>query len=136
MSTGAVSKRIQKLKAKIEQNPKHVRFEDLDKLLRGYGFAVRQPRRGSSHYVYKRGQWLLTVPYRRPHIREHYVKETLAYIEEIETLENKGPVLSPVEGSKDIVEGTTQQTNEGTGRDRDKEEGESGTDPDSLVKDG
>jgi hypothetical protein len=95
MSTGAVSKRIQKLKAKIEQNPKHVRFEDLDKLLRGYGFAVRQPRRGSSHYVYKRGQWLLTVPYRRPHIREHYVKETLAYIEEIETLENKGPVLSP-----------------------------------------
>jgi hypothetical protein len=95
MSTGTISKRIQKLKAKIEQNPKHVRFEDLDKLLRGYGFAVRQPRRGSSHYVYKRGQWLLTVPYRRPHIREHYVKEALAYIEEIETLENKGPVLSP-----------------------------------------
>ena len=121
MSTGAVSKRIQKLRARIEQNPKHVRFEDLDKLLRGYGFAVRQPKKGSSHYVYKRGQWLLTVPYRRPHIGKHYVKEALAYIEEIETLEDKG---------------RTQQANEGLDRHRDKEERESGTNPDSSMKDG
>jgi hypothetical protein len=84
-----VSKRTQKLRAKIEQNPKHVRFEDLDRLLHGYGFVVRQPKRGSSHHVYKRGQWLLTVPYRRPHIREHYVKEALAYIQEIEALEDR-----------------------------------------------
>jgi hypothetical protein len=94
MNTWAVSERIQKLRAKIEQNPRHVRFEDLDKLLRGYGFAVRQPRRGSSHCVYKRAQWLLAVPYRRSHIGEHYMKEAMAYIEEIEVLEDEGPVLS------------------------------------------
>ena len=120
MNTGAVSRRIQKLKARIEQNPKHVRFEDLDKLLRGYGFAVRQPRRGSSPCVYKRAQWLLTVPYRRPHIREHYVKEALAYIQEIEALEDKG----------------TQQANAGPAKHRDREERESGTNPDSPMKDG
>ena len=95
MSTRAASRRIQKLRARIGQNPKHVRFEDLDRLLRGYSFAVRQPKEGSSHYVYKRAQWLLTVPYRRPHIGEHYVKEALAYIEEMEALEDEGPVLSP-----------------------------------------
>jgi hypothetical protein len=94
MNTGAMSKRIQKLRAKIEQNPKHVRFEDLDRLLRSYGFVVRQPRRGSSHCVYKRAQWLLTVPYRRPHIGEHHMKEALAYIEEIEVVEDEGPGLS------------------------------------------
>lgn len=102
-----MSKRIQKLRARIEQNPKHVRFEDLDKLLRGYGFGVRQPKGGSSHYVYKRGQWLLTVPYRRPHLGEHYVKEALACIEEIEALEEKG-----------------QQINERPGEHRDEEEKE------------
>ena len=90
-----MSKRIQKLRAKIEQNLTLVRFEDLDKLLCGYGLAVRQPTGGSSHYVYKRVQWLLTVPYQRPHVGEHYVKEALAHIEEIEALEDEGPVLSP-----------------------------------------
>jgi len=119
MSTGAVSKRIQKLRARIEQNPRHVRFEDLDRLLHGYGFAVRQPQRGSSHYVYKRGQWLLTVPYRRPHPREHYVKEALAYIEEIEALEEKG----------------TQQADKRPDEHRDEEEREFETNSNSPVKD-
>jgi hypothetical protein len=119
MSARSVSKRTQKLRARIEQNPKHIRFEDLDKLLHGYGFIVRQPRGGSSHYVYKRDQWLLTVPYRRPHIREHYVKEAPAYIEEIEALEDKG----------------TQQADAGPAEHRGKEEKESGKNPDSLKDD-
>ena len=100
MSAEAASRRIQKLRAKIEQNPRHVRLEDLDRLLRRYGFEVRQPRKGSSHYVYKRDQWLLTVPYRRPHLGEHYVKEALAYIEEIEALEEKGAQQADEEPSE------------------------------------
>ncbi len=69
--------RQDKLRDKIAQNPKHVRFTDLDRLLRDYGFAVRQPRGGSSHYVYTRGAIRITVPYHRPHVKEHYVREVL-----------------------------------------------------------
>jgi len=73
--------RAEKLKAKIAQNPKHVRFADLDELLRAYGFVARQPRRGSSHYTYTKGDKRITVPYRRPFVREHYVKEVLKLLE-------------------------------------------------------
>jgi hypothetical protein len=40
----------EKLRAKIEQNPRHVRFEDLGKLLEAYGFGLRRPGKGSHFY--------------------------------------------------------------------------------------
>lgn len=74
--------RLERLRERIAQSPKQVRFADLDRLLQGYGFTVCQPRGGSSHYVYTKGAKRLTVPYRRPHLREHYVREALALLEE------------------------------------------------------
>jgi len=41
-----------KLFADIVNNPKDVRFEDLDKVLRSHGFSRRDPKGGSSHYTY------------------------------------------------------------------------------------
>ncbi len=75
---------LEKLRRRIEQNPKAVRFKDLDRLLRSSGFQVRQPRGGSSHYFYKRGRVTVPVPYRRPHLLPIYVKKALAAIDRAE----------------------------------------------------
>jgi hypothetical protein len=71
----------------IERDPRHVRFQDLDALLRSQGFERRQRSRGSSHYVCRRGRWHLTVPARRPHLRMYVVLEALAALREIEAEE-------------------------------------------------
>jgi len=65
--------RLKKLLEKIKNNPKQVRFEELDKILLHYGFAKRQPSCGSSHYTYKLKGFRLTVPFKKPHIGEAYV---------------------------------------------------------------
>jgi len=69
---------------KIRNNPKNVRFEELDRLLRNYGFECRQPSGGSSHYFYICGHRRLTVPRKRPFIKQIYVKQALRQLEEIE----------------------------------------------------
>jgi hypothetical protein len=56
----------EKQRQRIEQSPRHVRFEDLDAVLRAYGFQVRSPRRGGSHCFYYRGPHLLSVPKETP----------------------------------------------------------------------
>lgn len=42
----------QKRFAKIQANPKQVRFKDLASVLRDAGFEMRQSKRGTSHYVF------------------------------------------------------------------------------------
>jgi hypothetical protein len=79
--------RPDKRRADIERNPRHVRFEDLDAVLRSYGFERRQRSRGSSHYVYRRGRWHLTVPAHRPHLRLYVVLEALTALREIDSEE-------------------------------------------------
>jgi len=66
---------------KKSNNPKKVRFEELDKLLNRYGFERRQPRGGSSHYTYIKGTIRITVPFRQPHIGEAYVKLVIKILE-------------------------------------------------------
>jgi hypothetical protein len=74
----------EKLRRRIEQNPKAVRFEDLDQLLQAYQFQVRQPRGGSSHHFYKRGRVTVSIPHRRPHLLPIYVRRALAAIDRAE----------------------------------------------------
>lgn len=76
----------EKLLQRIRNNPKTVTFTDLDKILRDRGFVRRQPRSGSSHYVYVMGHHQITVPYKRPYVKEFYVKEVLAILAEIDEL--------------------------------------------------
>lgn len=87
-----------KRREEIERNPRHVRFQDLDALLRSCGFERRQRRRSSSHHVYRRGRWHLTVPAHRPHLRLYVVLEALAALREIEA--EDGPDASQGEGEE------------------------------------
>lgn len=74
--------RVRKLYEKVARNPKNVRFEEIDLLLRSAGFVVRQPRGGSSHYFYKKGPKIITIPRRQPFVGTVYVKEVLELLKE------------------------------------------------------
>ena len=66
---------LEKLLARIRNNPKTVTFEDLDKILQRNGYERRQPGGGSSHYTYrKKGMPPLTIPKKSPYVKEEYVK--------------------------------------------------------------
>ncbi len=72
---------LEKLLEKIKNNPKQVRFKELDRLLLRAGFSRRQPHGGSSHYTYIKGHARITVPFRQPHIGEAYVKLVIKILE-------------------------------------------------------
>lgn len=79
--------RRQKRRHKIAQNPKHIRFEDLRRLLEDYGFELKRTK-GSHHaFVGYVGEQKVTVviPYHRP-LKEVYVKKALKILDEIEPL--------------------------------------------------
>ena len=73
--------KLEKLLQKIKNNPKQVRFEELDRILINEGFNKRQPGGGSSHYIYSKGRIRLTVPFRKPYILEAYVKLAIKALE-------------------------------------------------------
>jgi RNA recognition motif-containing protein len=77
--------KLDKLIAHIINNPKNVNFDELDKVLKHYGFNCRQSGGGSSHYVYfhSRLQDILTIPKNRP-IKAIYVKKAVEAIEQLE----------------------------------------------------
>jgi len=80
--------RAEKLLQKIKNNPKTVPFHDLDRVLIGHGFTRRIPRSGSSHTIYALGQHQISVPYKRPYVREVYVRHVLEILDQID--EEKG----------------------------------------------
>ena len=62
----------------IISNLRYVKFETLDKLLKLFGYKPKQLRRGSSHYVYRKpGANPITVPYKRPFLKEVYIKHVI-----------------------------------------------------------
>ncbi len=71
-------KRVQKL----FQNPKTVSFKELDQVLKSFGFDERQPGSGSSHHIFTKGDVQISVPFRRPFVKEVYVKRVLELIGE------------------------------------------------------
>ena len=73
--------KLEKLLEKIKNNPRHVRFEELDKILIRAGFEKRQPRKGLSHYLYRKRDKIISIPYNEPHIKAHYVKEAISALE-------------------------------------------------------
>lgn len=76
-----MTKRKKRLK-KLFQSPKTVTFKELDHILRGFGFEIRQPSSGSSHYIYTKGIIQISVPFKRPFVREVYVKRVMELIGE------------------------------------------------------
>ncbi|MDO8573579.1 MAG: toxin HicA [Candidatus Daviesbacteria bacterium] len=76
-----MTKREKRVK-KLFQNPKTVPFKELDWVLKDFGFKMRQPGSGSSHYVYTKGKSQISVPFRRPFVKEVYVKRIIELIGE------------------------------------------------------
>jgi predicted RNA binding protein YcfA (HicA-like mRNA interferase family) len=75
-----VSKK-EKLLQKILNNPQDVRFEELDALLKHFGFECRRVR--GDHFIYKRkGYRPLPIPRKKP-VRSIYVKQALDLIEDL-----------------------------------------------------
>lgn len=68
---------------KIKQNPTNVNFKTIESILLSNGFIKRQPRSGSSHYTFIKGNKIITIPYHKP-IKECYVKGVLSLINESE----------------------------------------------------
>jgi len=74
-----VAKREKRIR-RIFKNPRTVPFKDLDKVLKDFGYEVRQPGSGSSHFVYTKGEIQISVPFRRPFVKEVYVKRVIELI--------------------------------------------------------
>jgi hypothetical protein len=74
-----MTKREKRVK-KIFQNPKAVPFKELDRVLKDFGFEVRQPKSGSSHYVYTKEDIQMSVPFKRPFVKEVYIKRVIELI--------------------------------------------------------
>lgn len=74
-----MSKREKRLN-KLFQNPKIVTFKELDRVLKDSGFDMRQPSSGSSHYIYTKENIQISVPFKRPYVKEIYVKRVLELI--------------------------------------------------------
>lgn len=74
---------LQKLMERIRNNPKTVRFDELEKILLRAGYKCRQTAHGSSHYTYyKEGKMPLTIPKKHPFVKEIYVKNAIEALEE------------------------------------------------------
>lgn len=67
-----------KIVGEILQNPKNVSFDDLRRLLEGLGFESRQPKGGSSHYIFRKSglPFHFSVPKAKP-VNKTYVKEII-----------------------------------------------------------
>lgn len=75
----------EKLYKKIKNNPKNVRFEEIDKLLTRIGGFERR-NKGTTHYLYSHPDLTniddyVNVPYKKPHINSTYIKKALEKFE-------------------------------------------------------
>lgn len=73
----------EKLINRIKNNPKTVKFEEIDKILLDVGFERRQPSGGSSHYTYVLEDKILTVPFKKPYVKVIYIKTAIKLLEEL-----------------------------------------------------
>lgn len=76
-----------KLIAKWRNNPRDVRFDDIDAVLLRAGFTKRQ--RGTSHAVYTYGSFRLTIWYRQPYVLPVYVRQVLQVLDELQGLRDE-----------------------------------------------
>lgn len=73
----------EKIVRKMRQNKRNIKFGELDGFLKQRGFEVKQPRRGGSHYTYKKGEGAEKV--RFTIVKPHGNKKTVhpAAVEEV-----------------------------------------------------
>lgn len=78
-----------KLLSRILSLSKDLRFDELKKVLEEHGYTAHQPRRGSSHYTFRKaGCMPITIPKHEP-IKKVYVEMVKEVVEsEAEHREN------------------------------------------------
>lgn len=70
-----------KLLAKVCSLSKELRFEELKKVLESYGYEMKAPKSGSSHYTFrKEGCKPITIPKHEP-IKKVYVEMVKEVVE-------------------------------------------------------
>lgn len=83
-----MTKREKRLE-RIRQNPKTVSFQDLKQTLEDYGFTLQSS--SGSHHIFRvavgEQVWKLVIPFKKPHIKPHYVKDALNAIDEVAALQ-------------------------------------------------
>ncbi len=70
--------------SKLRQNPKNIRFEEIETILIGLGFSKRQ--HGTSHATFTCGKLIITVPRQKPFVKPVYVKLLLEILDELDDL--------------------------------------------------
>ena len=73
--------KLEKLLQRIKNNPKTVRFEEIEKILLLHGFKESQAGSGSSHYIFKRDSAAVTIPNHGKFVKEIYIKRALAALD-------------------------------------------------------
>ena len=69
--------KLEKLLQRIKNNPKTVRFEEIEKVLLRHGFIESQSGGGSSHYIFKKEDNFVTIPRHGKFVGEIYVHQAL-----------------------------------------------------------
>lgn len=69
---------------RIRQNPKHVRFEELENILLHLGFIERQSK--GSHRTFTLGRHIILLPVHKPFLKPIYIKLALRILDEIDEL--------------------------------------------------
>ena len=72
-----------KLLEKINNNPKVIRFNEIDKILKTVGFTCKQAGSGSSHYVYSLDELVISIPYKKPYVKEYYIKQVIILLDKL-----------------------------------------------------
>jgi len=70
----------------IRNNPKNVQFNKLQKILKNAGFKERQPKGGSSHYIYYHESLdrIVTLIKGAKNLPEYQVKDALRALQRLE----------------------------------------------------
>jgi len=77
---------------RIRNNPKDVQFAELRKVLKDAGFNERQPKGGSSHYIYYHEllDRIITLTKGTKRLPEYQVKDVLRALQRLEGKYEKG----------------------------------------------
>ena len=78
-----------KIIERFRENPKSVRFEEMEIMLLSLGFEKRNT--GSSHFVFKHVDYpviRITVPFKKPFIGAVYVRQVLEQLEQYGVLDD------------------------------------------------
>jgi hypothetical protein len=79
---------------RMKSNPRSVRFDELETILRGYGFYIHNYS-GGSHYAVSHTKYKdffgvnepNVIPKKRPHVLPVYVKRAVVWIERVIEIE-------------------------------------------------